>query len=304
MMRRMLDRFSPLAACRSWLAAAAVVVVWAGGVDRSRSARRRTTTSTSTSSTGRSAASRAGRFCSRLAACCRRYWVFTALPSICRDKLPGGYASLGFIIEPGNDLPIGVSQAPAARHRSGRAELRGLPHRHGPRRARRRAANRPRHAGPPARPAGASSQFVLDCTLDNRLTADADPRPAAAERGGPSLFERLLLRFGLVDRLKIQTLNLRNRIAPILADERAALGPRPRRHVQSRTRRSSSTGDLDRLPHDELIGASDFPSLWNQKPREGHAPALGRRQRLGRRAQPERGARRRRDAGDRRSRQR
>jgi hypothetical protein len=23
------------------------------------------------------------------------------------------------------------------------------------------------------------------------------------------------------------------------------------------------------LPHDELIGASDFPSLWNQKPREG-----------------------------------
>jgi hypothetical protein len=26
---------------------------------------------------------------------------------------------------------------------------------------------------------------------------------------------------------------------------------------------------LDRLPHEELIGASDFPSLWNQKPREG-----------------------------------
>jgi hypothetical protein len=26
---------------------------------------------------------------------------------------------------------------------------------------------------------------------------------------------------------------------------------------------------LDRLPHDELIGAADFPSLWNQAPREG-----------------------------------
>ena len=26
---------------------------------------------------------------------------------------------------------------------------------------------------------------------------------------------------------------------------------------------------LDQLPHDELIGASDFPSLWNQQPREG-----------------------------------
>ena len=33
------------------------------------------------------------------------YWVFRALPSICSDKLPGGYASLGFIIEPGHDLP-------------------------------------------------------------------------------------------------------------------------------------------------------------------------------------------------------
>src|SRR5688500_15166959 len=29
------------------------------------------------------------------------YAVFTALPSICRDKLPGGYASLGFVYEEG-----------------------------------------------------------------------------------------------------------------------------------------------------------------------------------------------------------
>ena len=38
------------------------------------------------------------------------YWVFRALPSICSDKLPGGYASFGFIIEPGKDLPVGVSR--------------------------------------------------------------------------------------------------------------------------------------------------------------------------------------------------
>src|ERR671910_586827 len=38
------------------------------------------------------------------------YAVFTALPSICRDKLPGGYASLGFVFEDGHDLPIGVSR--------------------------------------------------------------------------------------------------------------------------------------------------------------------------------------------------
>jgi hypothetical protein len=38
------------------------------------------------------------------------YWVFRVLPAICPDKLPGGYASLGFIYEPGRDLPIGVSR--------------------------------------------------------------------------------------------------------------------------------------------------------------------------------------------------
>ena len=38
------------------------------------------------------------------------YWVFKALPSVCRDKLPDGYATFGFITEPGKDLPIGVSR--------------------------------------------------------------------------------------------------------------------------------------------------------------------------------------------------
>src|SRR6188768_400104 len=31
------------------------------------------------------------------------YWVFKALPSVCRDKLPGGYTSLGLILEEGRD---------------------------------------------------------------------------------------------------------------------------------------------------------------------------------------------------------
>src|SRR6186713_1757017 len=35
---------------------------------------------------------------------------FAALPSICPDRLPGGYASLGFVYEEGHDLPIGVSR--------------------------------------------------------------------------------------------------------------------------------------------------------------------------------------------------
>src|SRR6187397_2783126 len=38
------------------------------------------------------------------------YWVFKSLPSVCRDKLPDGYATFGFVSEPGKDLPIGVSR--------------------------------------------------------------------------------------------------------------------------------------------------------------------------------------------------
>ena len=48
------------------------------------------------------------------------YWVFTALPSVCSEKLPGGYASLGFVMEPGKDLPVGVSLHRARRAPSSR----------------------------------------------------------------------------------------------------------------------------------------------------------------------------------------
>src|SRR5262245_46940005 len=40
------------------------------------------------------------------------YWIWQVLPSMFADKLPGpgGYGSLGFIWEPGRELPIGFSK--------------------------------------------------------------------------------------------------------------------------------------------------------------------------------------------------
>src|SRR5262245_39992893 len=132
------------------------------------------------------------------------YWVFRALPSICSDRLPGGYASVGLILEPGRDLPVGV----ARRRRLGIDQVGfncALCH----------TSTVRDSAGAPARlvlgmPANRLDlqrlvQFVMDCTLDNRLTADA-VRGRLPKTGGPSVFERLLLRFGLIDRLKLQTL--------------------------------------------------------------------------------------------------
>jgi mono/diheme cytochrome c family protein len=213
------------------------------------------------------------------------YWIFANLPAICSDKLPGGpggpggYASFGFVYEPGRDLPIGLSR----RRRLGIDQV-GLncavchtgTVRDGP-------AATPRIVlGMPSQQLDlqAFEQFVLDCTLDNRLTADniGGRLPRLTAASGPSLFERALLRFGLIDRLKVQTLQLRNRIAPILAQMPggAATGPnsvprwgRGRVDTFNPYKAVQFNWSLDALPPDELIGAADFPSLWNQAPRDG-----------------------------------
>ena len=98
--------------------------------------------------------------------------VFTALPSICPEKLPGGYASLGFIFERGHTLPIGVSQ----RRRLGIDQV-GLncavchagTVRDAPDAEPRIVLGMPAHQLDLQR----FVEFVLECTLDNRTTADA-----------------------------------------------------------------------------------------------------------------------------------
>ena len=194
------------------------------------------------------------------------YWVLKSLPSICPEKLPGGYASLGFVVEPGHDLPIGVSR----RRRLGidQVGLNCAVCHTGT--VRDRADAEPRiMLGMPSQQLDLQSfvQFVLDCTLDNRTTADAI-RGRLPKVNGPSYFERLLLRLGFIDRLKIQTLQLRNRIAPILSDRVPRWG-RGRVDTFNPYKAIQFNWSLDRLPENERIGAADFPSLWNQAPREG-----------------------------------
>jgi len=195
------------------------------------------------------------------------YSVFTALPSICPEKLPGGYATVGLIVEPGRDLPIGVS----------RRRRIGLDHvglncavchtgtvRETPDSQPRIVLGMPAHGLDLQR----LVQFVLDCSLDNRTTPETVLGHARKTGNMPGLFERALLRFGLIDRLKIQTLALRNRIAPLL-DNRVPDWGRGRVDTFNPYKSIQFNWRLDQLPHTELIGASDFPSLWNQKPREG-----------------------------------
>ena len=194
------------------------------------------------------------------------YAVFTALPKVCANKLPGGYASLGFIFEAGRDLPIGISR----RRRLGvdHVGLNCAACHTGT--VRETPTSAPQIVlGMPAHQLDLQSfvEFVLDCSLDTRMT-DAAVRAHLPQSGGPGLFERGLLRVGVMDRLKVQTLDLRNRIAPLLGDGVPRWG-RGRVDTFNPYKAIQFNWDLTQLPHDELIGASDFPSLWNQQPREG-----------------------------------
>ena len=194
------------------------------------------------------------------------YWVFKALPSICSDKLPRGYSTFGFITEDGKDLPIGVSR----RRRLGldnvglncavchTGTVRETP-KSAPRIVLGMPANRLDLQG--------FVQFVLECSLDPRVTAAAI-QGRLPKKGGPSLFERALYNVGFVERLKVTTLNLRNRIAPVMADSVPKWG-RGRVDTFNPYKSVQFNWDLANLPPSELTGASDYPSIWNQKPREG-----------------------------------
>ena len=196
------------------------------------------------------------------------YAMFKALPSICPEMLPGGYQSLGLLFEPGRDLPIGVSR----RHRFGIDQVGfncALCH---------TSTLRDTPDSPPKIIVGMPAQqldlqglvrFVLNCSLDNRMTSDNVRGRLAEMNVHPSLFERLLLRSGLLmDRLKLQTLELANRMRPSLSERLTAWG-NGRVDTFNPYKAIQFNWPLDQLPESELTAASDYPSLWNQAPREG-----------------------------------
>ncbi len=195
------------------------------------------------------------------------YLVFKTLPKICPDKLPGGYASLGLVFEANHDLPIGVSR----RWRLG-VEQVGLncavchtgTVREGPNSQPMIVLGMPAHQLDLER----FFQFVQSCSLDDRLTAGNVIAKAKEMGDHVSLMQELLLYTALIPRLKLQTVSLENRIGPLLNGPLPKWG-RGRVDTFNPYKAIQFNWPLTQLPPDELIGAADFPSLWNQKPREG-----------------------------------
>jgi len=200
------------------------------------------------------------------------YQVFVVLPDMFPDRLPGGYASLGLVYETKpdgkpRDLPIGISRRQrlgldfvgfncAVCHVGTLRTSRDAPHQFLP--------------GMPAHQLDLQGlfAFVLGSVLDPRFTPDNVIGHIEAKFGPMNPADRLLTRLAVVPQLRERTLLLQAQVGVLFAPGSLQWGPG--RVDTFNPYKSLQFGwNLELLPPPELAGASDFPSLWNQAPREG-----------------------------------
>lgn len=193
------------------------------------------------------------------------YWIWKVLPELFPDKLPDkGYTSLGFIQEPGKDLPIGFSQRNVFINRVGlncavchTGTLRDT-------------ANSDRQiiTAMPANVVNLQGyiKFLSDVSTDPRFTANRMMPEIEKISGGLNPIQKLVYRFVAIPQTRDALINQRARLSFI--EEQPDWGPgrvdtfNPYKALQFHF-------PMDKLREDELIGTSDFPSVWNQAPREG-----------------------------------
>jgi hypothetical protein len=203
------------------------------------------------------------------------YRIWKVLPEMFPEHLPNGvqpgkgsYASLGFIYEPDpttgqlRDTPIGFSK----RRRMGiefvglncsvchTATFRGSPH------------ETPEQAvvqlGMPAHQLDllAYFKFLFDCTLDGRFTVD-NVMAAMDAQQKLSPIERLIYNIA-IPRVRQETLRLRA-LGQFMVDHPSGMG-----RIDTFTPYKTMTfGFADTTNF--AVGNADFPSLWNQRIREG-----------------------------------
>jgi Cytochrome c len=193
------------------------------------------------------------------------YWIWKVLPELFPDKLPDkGYTSLGFIQEPGKDLPVGFSQRNVLINRIGlncavchTGTLRDT-------------ANSDRQVIT-AMPANVVNlqgyiKFISDVSIDPRFTANRMMPEIEKISGGLNPIQKLIYRFIAIPQTRDALINQRGRLSFIY--NQPDWGPgrvdtfNPYKAIQFHF-------PMDKLREDELIGTSDFPSVWNQAPREG-----------------------------------
>jgi mono/diheme cytochrome c family protein len=199
------------------------------------------------------------------------YWVWQALPRLFPEQFNGrlDYGAFGFLYRNGadgkpEDLPIGISKRDyqgvdlvwfncAVCHTG----------------TWRSAEGGERHvvAGMPANNFDIHRfiRFILDAGVDEKLRAES-LMPAMQEAGAKfGLIDRLVWQYYVIPRVREGFILQRSRLAAFMAEQKA-WGPgrvdtfNPYKLVQMEMKYAALTPS-------EIKGASDFPSIFNQKPR-------------------------------------
>src|SRR4029077_3799680 len=106
------------------------------------------------------------------------------------------------------------------------------------------------------------------CVLDPRFTPDNVIGRIQEDGGKLSALDRWMFRTQVIPRTRAATLDLRSRVA-LLLDDRASQWGLGRVDTFNPYKAIQFNWRIGDLPANERIGAADYPSLWNQKPREG-----------------------------------
>ena len=189
--------------------------------------------------------------------------IFNALPALCRDYLPGdGWASLGFIYEPGMDRPIGTSKRRSLGFE--RVSLNCAACHTGTWRAAPDSAPKV-EVGMPANSLDLErfTRFLSACALDERFNPWEVIQAAEQSGATYSLRERLLLQFVAVPAMKEFLVLARHRFR--FLDHEPM--PGPGRFDTFGPAKALLNWRFENLPREEMVGNVDFPSLWLQEPR-------------------------------------
>ena len=191
--------------------------------------------------------------------------VLKVLPKVFRDKLPGeGYESLGFLTEPGRDLPIGFS---TRRVIIDRAWLNcGVCHTGT---VRDTPASQPRfYTGMPANTMDLQAlvQFLVDCASDERFTPER-LMPEIEKVTDLGFIEKILYRYIAIPTTR-EALLVSGGVISFFKRQPGRWGP-GRVDTFNPYKVLQFNFPMEKLPDSELIGVSDLPSIWQQRKREG-----------------------------------
>ena len=200
------------------------------------------------------------------------YWIWKVLPKLFPEYLPGKqyvpgreYASLGFIYEPGKDLPVGVSQ----RNTQGinRVFLNCAICHAGTVRG---SAQSPHtiYTGMPSNTVDLEGfqRFIFSCASDPRFNADRMMCEMQALGAHYDLLNRTIIRYYAIPFMRERLLMLKDRFRFI--DWEPEQGPG--RTDTFNPAKTLINYPLEKMETRELVGICDLPSIWLQGPRRDH----------------------------------